>query len=569
MAGSTKGKRLNGAQILVRTLIDQGVDTVFGYPGGTVLDIYDALYANRSKIRHIETTHEQHACHAADGYARATGRVGVVIATSGPGATNLVTGIATAFLDSVPLVAITGNVANADIGTDSFQELDITGVTLPITKHNYFVRDVSRLQDVVREAFELAASGRPGPVLIDIPKDVQAGKCAFEPLPPAEKLLPEPPTSEELVAAAIAINSSHKPYVYFGGGAIASGAADQVVALAEKIGAPMGCSLMGVSGVPSDHALFLGMQGMHGHYASSVAMHRADCVIALGVRFNDRATGNRSKFGPNGKIVHVDIDSSELSKTTDDKARVTGDVADVLERLLPMLEPAAHRRWLTEVNGIRARERELEDTREGMTPRNVMEAINAHLTPNTPVVTDVGQHQMWAAQYLRFSQQRRFVSSGGLGTMGFGMGAAIGAHLGTGERVVLVTGDGSFGMNLAEMITAVGQKVPVAIVLLNNKTLGMVRQLQRLFYRERHSCTNLDRAVDYVALAKAFGADGEKVESVEDLDAALGRALSHKGPYLIEVPIDKDEFVSPMVPGGGTMDDIIVNPEQFDTKAGK
>lgn len=552
---------LTGADIVVRTLIEQGVRTVFGYPGGQVIHIYDSLYKYRGELKHVLTAHEQGAAHAADGWARATGRPGVVIATSGPGATNLVTGIATAFLDSVPLVAITGNVMNAQIGTDSFQEIDITGITLPITKHNYFVGAVEDLADTIREAFRLAVSGRPGPVLVDIPKDIQIARCDYEPRP---VVTPDPPRAAKdrrVREAADCVNAAHRPFLYFGGGLIASGAQEELLALAEKIDAPIGCSLMGVSGIPTDHPRFLGMQGMHGHYACSTAMHHADCIIALGTRFNDRVTGDRTKFARGAKLIHVDVDGSELSKNVAAVCGMRGDVKQTLRRLLELVQPAEHPEWTRTVAEFREEEAQNQDNRPGLTPRNAMLTLDKHLMPDTPVATDVGQHQMWAAQTLRFSRPRRFISSGGLGTMGFGMGAAIGAQMATGEHTVLVTGDGSFGMNLNELATAVSNRIPLVILLLNNGVLGMVRQWQTLFFDKHYSSTVLARQTDFVKLAEAFGARGERVGTLEDLDAALERAFRAQGPYLIDCAMGEDEFVLPMLPPGGSMDDII-------TKAG-
>ncbi len=549
---------LSGADIIVRTLIEQQCKVVFGYPGGQVINIYDSLYKYQDEIEHILTAHEQGAAHAADGFARSTGKPGVVIATSGPGATNLVTGIATAFLDSIPMIAITGNVPTTQIGYDSFQEIDITGITLPITKHNYFVSDVSELADTIREAFTLAISGRPGPVLIDVPKDVQIAKCEFNetfPACPDERL---PAKAVRLYEAAEYINSSRRPFIYFGGGLISSDAADELLELAEKIDAPIGCSMMGISGIPTDHPRFLGMQGMHGHYASSMAMHNADCIIALGARFNDRVTGNRAKFSKKAKIVHIDIDGSELSKTVTAARGIRADIKITLEKMLPLIEEAKHPEWKEQVNEFRIEEAENADTRDGLTPKNVLTTLNRHLQPETPVATDVGQHQMWAAQYLNFKKERKFISSGGLGTMGFGMGAAIGASYGSGERSVLVTGDGSFGMCLNELATAVTYNVPMVILLMNNGVLGMVRQWQTLFFDKHYSNTVLDRKTDFVKLAKAFGAEGESVKDISDLDSALTRAFAHNGPYLVECSIDKDEFVLPMLPPGGSMDDIII-----------
>ncbi|MCI8388217.1 MAG: biosynthetic-type acetolactate synthase large subunit [Clostridiales bacterium] len=550
--------RLSGSDIIVNVLIEQGCDVVFGYPGGQIINVYDSLYKYQDKIHHILTAHEQGAAHAADGYARASGKPGVVISTSGPGATNLVTGIATAYLDSVPLIAITGNVPTSQIGSDSFQEIDITGITLPITKHNYFIGSVEQLADTLREAFQLAMSGRPGPVLVDIPKDIQIAQCEYTPKPavtPIEKFAAK---DIRIQQAAECINSAEKPFIYYGGGVISSEAQQEMLALAEKIDAPIGCSLMGVSGIPTDHPRFLGMQGMHGHYACSMSMHNADCIIALGVRFNDRVTGKLSKFATKAKIVHIDIDGSELSKTATATHGLRADIKLTLEKLLPLINETKHTEWQAKVSQFKAEEHDYLDNREGMTPRNAILTLNKHLNENTPVATDVGQHQMWAAQNLAFKNTRRFISSGGLGTMGFGMGAAIGAAFATGERSVLVTGDGSFGMCLNELATSVTNNVPLVILLLNNGVLGMVRQWQTLFFDKHYSNTILDRKTDFIALAKAFGADGEKVSTPDELDAALTRAFAYNGTYIVECAIDKDEFVLPMLPPGGSMDDIII-----------
>jgi len=552
---------LSGSDILVKTLIEQGCDTVFGYPGGQILDVYDSLYKYRDEINHILTAHEQGASHAADGYSRTTGRVGVVISTSGPGATNLVTGIATAHLDSIPMIAICGNVPTTQIGTDSFQELDITGVTLPITKHNYFVGSVEDLADTVREAFVLAKSGRPGPVLIDIPKDVQTAKCEYNPMPPAERSEPHAAKDVRIEEASEIINEARYPYIYFGGGVVSAGAQEEMLALAEKIDAPLGCSLMGLSAIPTAHPRFLGMQGMHGHYASSVSMHNADVIIALGVRFNDRVTGNRFKFARNSKIVHIDVDGSELCKTVNAVCGLRGDLKMTLKKLLPLINESRKPEWMDKVSSFRAEEETLLDRREGLTPRNALLTINRYLGENTAVCTDVGQHQMWSAQNLVFRRSRRFVSSGGLGTMGFGFGAAIGAAYGTGERSVLVTGDGSFGMSLQELATAVTYNVPVVVVIMNNGVLGMVRQWQTLFFDRHYSNTVLERKTDFAAFARSFGADGEAVKTVEELDAALKKAFNREGPYIIDCKIDKDELVLPMLPPGGSMGDIITKSE--------
>ena len=550
--------QLTGADILIRTLIEQGCDTVFGYPGGQILNVYDSLYKYQNEIRHMLTAHEQGAAHAADGYARATGKVGVVMSTSGPGATNLVTGIATAYLDSIPLVAICGNVPTTQIGTDSFQEIDITGVTLPITKHNYFVGSVENLADTIREAFALAQSGRPGPVLIDVPKDVQTAVCDYEPQAPVQPEERHAAKDVRIKEAAALINASKRPFIYFGGGLITSEAQEEMLALAEKIDAPIGCSLMGLSGIPTDHPRFLGMQGMHGHYASSMAMHDADLIISLGVRFNDRVTGNREKFAKLAQIIHIDVDGSELSKTVNSACGLRGDVKLTLQKLIPLVNAEQKPDWEKAVKALKETENDYLDIRPGLTPRNAIMTLNKHLGENTAVATDVGQHQMWAAQNVNFKKPRRFISSGGLGTMGFGLGAAIGAAVGTGERSVLVTGDGSFGMCLNELTTAVTYNVPVVILLMNNGVLGMVRQWQTLFFNKHYSNTILDRKTDFVALARAFGADGEAVDTVAALDKAFAHAFSCDGPYVIDCRIDKDEFVLPMLPPGGSMDDIIM-----------
>ncbi len=553
--------KLSGADIIVRTLIEQGCETVFGYPGGQILNVYDSLYKYQNEITHILTAHEQGAAHAADGYARTTGKVGVVISTSGPGATNLVTGIATAYLDSIPMVAICGNVPTMQIGSDSFQEIDITGVTLPITKHNYFVGEVENLADTIREAFVLAKSGRPGPVLIDVPKDVQIAMCEYEPKPPAEKEKSHAAKNIRIEEAAKLINSSKRPFIYFGGGLITANAQEEMLSLAEKIDAPVGCSLMGLSAIPTDNPRFLGMQGMHGHYASSMAMHNADCIISLGVRFNDRVTGNRQKFTTGAKIIHIDVDGSELCKTVNAACGLRGDVKLTLQKLLPLLSEDKKPEWSSKVADFLKDEERFTDNREGLTPRNAILTLNKYLGENTAVCTDVGQHQMWSAQNLNFRTSRRFVSSGGLGTMGFGTGAAIGAAFGTKERSVLVTGDGSFGMTLQELATAVTYNVPLVILTMNNGVLGMVRQWQTLFYDKHYSNTVLNRKTDFVRLAKAFGADGMAATNLDELENALEKAFSYNGTFVIDCLIDKDEFVLPMLPPGGSMDDIMTELE--------
>lgn len=551
--------KIKGAEIAVKTIIEQGTDVVFGYPGGTVIDIYDELYKHRDELHHVLTAHEQGASHAADGYARATGKVGVCIATSGPGATNLVTGIATAYLDSIPLVAITGNVGTGMIGKDAFQEVDITGVTMPITKHNFFVTKVEKLADTIREAFKLAKSGRPGPVLVDIPKNIQNEWYEYEPVPVVEPYPKVPAADKEIDEAVNIIKASKKPYIFVGGGCIAGNATEETVALAEKLDAVIGCSMMGLSAIPTDNERFLGMVGMHGHYAASIAMHHCDCLITVGARFSDRATGKTSKFVPNARIIHIDIDASEIEKNVSVDVGVTGDVKEVLSRMLDKLSKVHHPEWIAHVDALKDKEAKNDPQREGFVPKNIIQMLNKYIAPSTAIATDVGQNQMWAAQYVNFKQSRKFISSGGLGTMGFGLGAAIGAAMGTKERSVLVTGDGGFGMCLTEMATAVTNNIPIVIILLNNTVLGMVRQWQTLFYGKRYSNTELEnRHTDFVKLADAFGAVGYRVTNMEELKEAFDKAFAvEDGPVIIECMIGKDELVLPMVPAGGSMDDLI------------
>ncbi|MBQ8229793.1 MAG: biosynthetic-type acetolactate synthase large subunit [Clostridia bacterium] len=554
--------KLTGAQILIQTLIEQGVTDVFGYPGGQVINIYDALYEYKDKINHVLTAHEQGAAHAADGYSRATGKVGVCIATSGPGATNLVTGIATAMLDSIPMVAITGNVPCSLIGKDSFQEIDITGVTLPITKHNYFVNKIEDLADTLREAFSIAKSGRPGPVLVDIPKDVQVAQYEYEPQPVVEKI-PLPKVKESLIDEAVKlISEAKKPYIYVGGGAAGLGMGADIVAFAEKIDAAIGCSFMGLSAVPQDNERFLGMQGMHGHYASSMSQNEADLILAVGVRFSDRATGNVAKFAKKSRIIQLDPDSAEVNKNVRVDLGLVGDVEDSFKRIAQKCEEQNHPEWLVRVEELKKEEKQFEEeiaaaSTASLTPKQVFEIINDLKKPDTVIATDVGQHQMWTAQYVEFDGPRRFVSSGGLGTMGFGLGAAMGAYVATKDPVVLITGDGSFGMNLNELATAVTYKIPVVIVLMNNGVLGMVRQWQTLFFGKRYSNTVLTRKTDFVKLAESFGAEGYLAETPVEFKRAFEKAIESGKPVVIDTRIDKDEFVLPMLPPGGAISDII------------
>ena len=574
---------ISGAKIVVETLIEQGVDTVFGYPGGQVINLFDELYLCRDRIRHVLAAHEQGASHAADGYARATGKVGVVIATSGPGATNLVTGIATAFLDSVPMVAITGNVPCDLIGRDSFQEVDIVGITMPVTKHNFIVKNIEELADTLRTAFKIAKSGRPGPVLVDIPKDVQIAKTEFT--AKAQPVIPLPLSladDDKLREAAKLINSCERPYIYFGGGVISGKASKELTALAEKIDSPMGCSLMGLSAVPSDHPRFLGMQGMHGHYASSMAQDEADLVIALGVRFSDRATGNKQRYAKNFRIIHIDIDGAELHKNIGADLAVRGDIKEALERLTAMVDEKKHPVWSERIAVLRKEEEEKlraaahsheKDcghctapcsmagipAEKRLSPYAIIDIIGKYAPEDAIISTDVGQHQMWTAQRYPLKKPRTFLTSGGLGTMGYGLGAAIGSAVATEKTAVLFTGDGSFGMNLNELATVVSEKLPIVIVLLNNGVLGMVRQWQTLFFDRHYSNTTLGRKTDFVKLAEAFGAKGIRCTTADELEKAAQEAFSCGEVCVIDCVVDCNEFVLPMLPPGGSIDNIITD----------
>lgn len=554
--------KMTGAQILVETLIEQGVDTVFGFPGGMVVDIYDKLYDKQDKIRHILTAHEEGAVHSADGYARATGRTGVVIATSGPGATNLVTGIATAYLDSIPLVAITGNVANSMIGRDSFQEIDITGITLPITKHNFFVHKVQNLADVVRKAFELAQTGRPGPVLIDIPKDVQEAVFDYKKKPVAVPGALPVCSDGDIQKAVQLVRESKRPYIYFGGGAVRTSIGEDIVKLADKIDAVIGCSMMGLSEIPSDSPRFLGMQGMHGRYASSVALAKADLIITIGARFSDRATGRTEKFSLSAAKIHVDGDRAEIGKNIPVDLGICCDIRDFTQRLTKAVEQRKNTEWIKKVEGLKKKEA---DAYEGLPflPRDAISIISDNVKPDTRMVTDVGQHQCWAAQFLKFKNKRTWITSGGLGTMGFGLGAAIGSSIGTGKRSVLITGDGSFGMCLNELATAVTYNIPVTIVIFNNHALGMVRQWQKVLFDGRYSNTTLDRKTDFVKLAQAFGAKGYKATDKESFEEVFKKAYKVKGPVVIDLTIKSDSLVLPMLKPNSTFDNLILRREDI------
>ena len=563
----TKTEMMSGAQIIIETLIEQGVTDVFGYPGGQVLNIYDELYKASDRINHVLAAHEQGASHAADGYSRVTGKVGVVIATSGPGATNLVTGIATAMLDSIPMVAITGNVPTSLIGKDSFQEINIMGITLPITKHNYFVTDVNELADTIREAFQIAKSGRPGPVLIDVPKDVQIAKCEYERKGVVDFAPLKIADDSDVEKAVELINKCEKPYIYIGGGAAGLGMTKEIMAFADKIDAYIGCTFMGLSAMPNSYERFLGMEGMHGHYASSMANKEADLIIGIGVRFSDRATGNTAKYATGAKLIQLDVDLSEINKNIQVDVGLVGDIKSSFARISERCEKAEHKQWEQEITALKTEEKRIIDEAEeasngAMTPKKIFDVINKIKDKSTIIATDVGQHQMWAAQYTDFEQKRRFASSGGLGTMGYGLGAAIGAAVATGDKTVLITGDGSFGMNLNELATAVTYNTPIVIVLLNNGVLGMVRQWQTLFFGKRYSNTTLGRKTDFVKLAEAFGLEAERVSSIDEFEQAFKRGMAHNGPYLIDTLINMDEFVLPMLPPGGSIDDIITKVEE-------
>ena len=545
-----------GAEILVECLKEQGVTTVFGYPGGTVLDIYDALYRDGT-IEHVITSHEQGAAHAADGWARVTGKTGVVIATSGPGATNLVTGIATAYMDSVPMVAITGNVGANFLGRDSFQEIDIFGITLPITKHNYIVKDVTELAGVVREAFRIASSGRKGPVLIDILKNVQSEKAEYVPQKPVTPRA-KPVPARELEGAAQAINEAERPLIMVGGGAIAAEASREVLALAERIHAPVVSTLMGLGAFPASHPLFMGMMGMHGTATAAKLCMESDCILAVGTRFSDRVALNRDKFAAGKTVVQIDIDNAELDKNVNVTYPVLGDVKEALATLIPLL---AERRCAFAERAAELKKEERARQKEPeLGHRVLIEA--AKLAPaDAIVVTDVGQHQMWTAQYYPIEKPRTFCTSGGLGTMGYGMGAAIGAAKATGRHVILVTGDGCFNMNLNELSTAVTQELPITVLLMNNHALGMVRQWQKLFYGHRFSQTDVKKKTDYVKFAESFGAKGLRITCEKEVDAALKEAFATPTPVVVDCQIGNDENVLPMIKPGQTYDTIMTEWE--------
>ncbi len=566
--------KLNGSQIVIESLVEQGVNTVFGYPGGAILNIYDELYKNQNRITHILTAHEQGAAHAADGYARATGKVGVCMATSGPGATNLVTGIATAYMDSVPLVAITCNVGRAFLGKDSFQEINITGVTKPITKQNFIVMDIKELATTIRKAFAIARTGRPGPVLIDIPKDITAAQTDFEAVKINDKEIldegddksrrvvniPEPEESE-LKAAAELINNSKRPIIYAGGGIKISGAEKELLELAQKAQIPVCESLMARDCFPADNPLCTWMVGMHGTKASNMGITECDLVIAIGARFSDRVYGKPDKFANKAKILHIDIDPSEIGKNIDAHSSLTGDVKQVLTKLIPLVKESEHKDWLNQLDEWKKEYPSCYDKNptDSINPKHICECVARIAGPDTFITTEVGQHQMWTAQFYPFTKSRTFITSGGLGTMGFGTGAAIGVLCADPKnRVVHIAGDGSFRMNCNELATISHYNLPLVIVVENNNALGNVRMWQRLFYGKRFSQTTLDFGPDWIKLAKAYGIKGYKAKNIKQFEKVFKNAFECGKAAIIDARVDKDEMVLPMVPGGNAIFDMIM-----------
>ncbi|NLL99991.1 MAG: biosynthetic-type acetolactate synthase large subunit [Treponema sp.] len=566
-------QRMTGAQVVIQCLLEQGVDTVFGYPGGAILNIYDELYKSSDKIRHILTAHEQGACHAADGYARSSGKVGVVMATSGPGATNLVTGIATAYMDSVPLVAITCNVPMALLGKDSFQEVDIAGITMPITKHNYIVRDVAKLADIIREAFEIARNGRPGPVLIDIPKNVTAEEVDYI----LEKIDPKIiksnavkrsnakiplPTIEELDAFAEILSNAKKPFFFVGGGVTIANATEELKTLAEKLQAPVSVSLMGKTAFSCRHELNTGMIGMHGTKASNALANKCDVFIAVGARFSDRVISDSKKFAREARVVHIDIDRGEINKNIPTAASLTGNIKIILKELADRVKMRKKDEWNLEADELKKHIPLMYTKKTPLHPKFVLEKINEVLGDETIITTEVGQHQMWVAQFYPFTKPRTFLTSGGLGTMGYGTGAALGAQIACPDRrVVHIAGDGSFRMNLNELATISHYNIPIIIIIANNGTLGMVRQWQKMFYGKRYSATTLDRAPDFLKLAEAFGVRGFRAANEKEFSEAFSKAVSENTPCLIDCGINIDEMVFPMVPAGKPIDELLLEAE--------
>ena len=548
---------MTGAEIVVACLKEQGVDTVFGYPGGAILNIYDALYKHSDEIRHVLTSHEQGASHAADGYARATGKVGVCIATSGPGATNLVTGIATAYMDSVPLVAITCNVGTSLLGKDSFQEVDITGITMPITKHNFIVKDARDLAKVMRRAFRIAKSGRPGPVLVDITKDATANQAEYiEQVP--DVILPDTAciTDADLEQAATLIREAEKPMIFVGGGAIAADASAELLKFAEKVHAPVCDSLMGKGAFPGTHALYAGMLGMHGTKYANLGVADCDLLITVGSRFSDRVFGNASKFAQHAKVLQIDVDPAEINKNIITSASIIGDVKEVLKRLNPLLDQQNHDAWVAHIEDLKERF-PLKYNQEGLTGPYIVEEIYRVTKGDAIICTEVGQHQMWAAQYYKYSKPRTLLTSGGLGTMGYGLGASMGAKIARPEKTVInIAGDGCFRMNLNELATASRYNIPIVEVVINNHVLGMVRQWQTLFYGGRYSATVLDDKVDFVKVAEGLGCKAVRITKKEEVGPALEEAIAYGGPVVLDCQIDCDDKVFPMVPAGAAIDEV-------------
>ena len=558
--------QLNGAEILIECLKEQGVDTVFGYPGGAILNVYDELYKHKNEIRHVLTSHEQGASHAADGYARSTGKVGVCLATSGPGATNLVTGIATAYMDSVPIVAITCNVGVPLLGKDSFQEIDIAGVTMPITKHNYIVKDVTKLADTIRKAFEIAKKGRPGPVLVDIPKDVTAQKTEYQAKEPvAVQRDTGRITEEDLQTALKLIREAKKPYVFVGGGAVISGASEDLREFVDKIDAPVCDSLMGKGAFDGTDPRYTGMLGMHGTKTSNYGVSECDLLIAIGVRFSDRVLGNAKKFANQAKILQLDVDPAEINKNIVVTASVIGDVKEILGRLDAQLAPMEHKEWMDHILAYKEKY-PLTYHPEGLSGPYIVEQVYRMTKGEAIMVTEVGQHQMWTAQYYRYAKPRTLLTSGGLGTMGYGLGAAIGAQVANPDKqVVNIAGDGCFRMNMNEVATAVREKLPLIQVVINNHVLGMVRQWQNLFYEARYSATVLNDSVDFVKLAEAMGATGIRVTTREEFTDAFQKALDSKTPVVLDCIINCDDKVWPMVAPGAAISEVF-SEEDLDNK---
>lgn len=548
--------QLTGAEIVIECLKEQGVDTVFGYPGGTILNVYDALYQRGDGINHILTSHEQGAAHAADGYARATGKVGVCMATSGPGATNLVTGIATAYMDSVPMVAITCNVVLPLLGKDTFQEVDIAGVTMPITKHGYIVKDVTKLADTIRKAFSIAREGRPGPVLVDITKDVTANKCEYEKMVPLPAKNISRYTREDIEEAVELIKASKRPFIYVGGGAVISGASKEVRELSKLMDAPVCDTLMGKGVMDGHDDYYTGMIGMHGTKASNLGVSESDLLVALGARFSDRVIGNASMFASRAKILHIDIDAAEINKNIKSAASVVGDLKDILQKINKELPQMEHKEWNLHIKELKEKY-PLNYEKGVLSCPYIMEEIDRITEGKALITTDVGQHQMWAAQYYKYSEPRTFLSSGGLGTMGYGLGACIGAKMGRPDKICInIAGDGCFRMNMNELATASRYNIPIIEVVINNHVLGMVRQWQTLFYEKRYSQTVLNDGVDFCLVAKGLGCEAIRVTKKEEVADAITRAIEMKKPVLIECIIPEDDKVFPMVPAGAPISEV-------------